>query len=188
MCGLIGLFSLILVIVEFRLMGVVSSRLGGMNMLLLLFITGWLGLQLIRIQQHKSAHLQAQLMQGQLDNPLLIAESMVKMFGGFLLLIPGPVSDLVGMVLQLPGVALFLARLIGNRIQLRPTFGGGQAPFGGGQSPFGSYSPFGQAQEDESDSSYTTHNATKSKRTHSGHTPSDQIIEVEGRVVDKQED
>ena len=188
MCGLIGLFSLILVVVEFRLMGVVSSRLGGMNMVLLIFITGWLGLQLIRIQQHKSAQLQAQLMQGQLDNPLLIAASMAKMFGGFLLLIPGPVSDITGMVLHLPGVALFLARLIGNRIQLRPTFGRGQSPFGGGQSPFGAYSPFGQAQEEESDSSYTKYNAKKGKRPHSGHTPSDQIIEVEGRVVDKKDD
>ena len=186
MCGLIGLFSLILVVLEIRLMGVVSSRLGGMNMLLLIFITGWLGLQLIRIQQHKSAQLQAQLMQGQLDNPLLIAESMVKMFGGFLLLIPGPVSDVTGMILQLPGVALIVARLIGNRIKLGPTFGGGQSPFGGAQSPFGGYSPFEQSPQDD-EPSYTQYRSKKSKRTQSGHTPSDQIIEVEGRVVDKKD-
>ena len=153
MCLIISLFTLLATLVEVKLLGLFASKLGTSNMWLLIISTALIGIHLIRDQRQLNAKLQARMMRGELSDPSELMLPIVSLLSGFLLLVPGPMTDFLGLAMLYPPVGqLVLKRLFKGGLQAAfanaqrrggfSSFGGGQSPFGGGQPPFGG-GPFG---------------------------------------------
>lgn len=214
MCFVIILSALITVFYDLRLLSIISSRYGGGVMMAVILFTGWYGLQVIRRNQDPEELMRwtAFSMSGDPQaRPEDALVPMVRIFAGFLMLIPGPVTDLIGFLLMSPIFARPLARRFMARggqqgVGGNPFGGMGGNPFGGTGNPFGGTggNPFGgmgghpftdmnqEASNDETSTSSENDNPIgrrRRKRNQPSARPQNQtIIDVSGEVISSKSD
>lgn len=124
---------------EIMMFGAVGSAVGVLLTLIGIFVTGMIGVSLLRSQGRRiTGSLQAQLARGEAPVASLAAGVSV-LVGAVLMLIPGYLTDAAGLVLFLPGIRTFVGALILTRIAARGSF------MMSGRMPFGTGAPFGRS-------------------------------------------
>ena len=131
----IPLFLLALPLLEIAGFVLVGRQIGVLPTLGLVIATGIAGTILLRHQGFGAmARIRAELDAGR-DPSRELAHGVMIMLAGILLLIPGFVTDILGILLFLPPVRDFAWRLLRSRIQVAGSFGsmtgGFQRPGGG---------------------------------------------------------
>ncbi|SHH96975.1 FxsA family protein [Ferrimonas marina] len=139
-------------IVEIYVLIQVGNAFGAMTTIALVLLTAAVGASLVRSQGLSTMmNVQQRLNQGELPGQQIV-EAMLLAVAGVLLVTPGFVTDLFGLLILTPATRAPIARYLMARMQLRVVHGGGMgAGFGGGfgagpqQPPFGDdrQSPFG---------------------------------------------
>jgi len=212
MCLVVVLGSIFTLFHDFRLLGLISARFGGGAMMALILFTGWLGLRVMRENQRPEQMMRwaSGAMSGGQPQPEDALIPLVAVFGGLLMLIPGPITDLIGFSLLSPTFARPLARRV---MSSRGAGGagpfagmGGAGPFGGmgGAGPFGGMGgagPFdgmggagplgGEAPHDDEEHEAQEQGAQGRRRKARGpeqrRAPGQTIIDVSGEVVSTRE-
>lgn len=130
----ISLLLLILVVFELYLLFLASKSFGLLKVLALIIITAVLGISYIKKQGLKTiTKVRERISSGKSPNSEFI-QGLLLAFGGVFLLIPGFISDLIGLVFALPFTRKQIAKYI----------------FGSFQSFFGRIFSFGEMRDDES--------------------------------------
>ncbi|MED4572421.1 FxsA family protein [Brevibacillus agri] len=109
-------FLIILFVVGFglELWGLITigSLIGGWNTVLLVILTGLLGAWLAKQQGVQVFRtLQFQLARGQMPTEMIIDGALI-LIGGILLLLPGFVSDVIGLIFLIPYTRMILRHLL----------------------------------------------------------------------------
>ncbi|MBG9564275.1 FxsA family protein [Brevibacillus agri] len=109
-------FLIILFVVGFglELWGLITigSLIGGWNTVLLVILTGLLGAWLAKQQGVQVFRtLQFQLARGQMPTETIIDGALI-LIGGILLLLPGFVSDVIGLIFLIPYTRMILRHLL----------------------------------------------------------------------------
>ncbi|KZE48798.1 exclusion suppressor FxsA [Brevibacillus parabrevis] len=109
-------FLVILLVIGFGLelwgLITVGSLIGGWNTVLLVIITGLLGAWLAKQQGVQVFRtLQFQLSRGQMPTETII-DGVLILVGGILLLLPGFVSDVIGLIFLIPYTRMMLRHLL----------------------------------------------------------------------------
>ncbi|MGN7471034.1 FxsA family protein [Brevibacillus sp. SAFN-007a] len=109
-------YLIILIVVGFGLelwgLITVGSLIGGWNTVLLVILTGLLGAWLAKQQGVQVLRtLQFQLSRGQMPTETII-DGVLILVGGMLLLLPGFVSDVIGLILLIPYTRMILRHLL----------------------------------------------------------------------------
>ena len=139
-----GLLIFIIVILwgwaEITAFIIISSEIGGLLAFIGVFLTAVVGLWLLRSQAaNVMANLRQQVTRG--EAPLaVVAESLSLLIGGILMLIPGYVTDGLGLLLFVPGLRTVVGLAIMSRLLKNARFRsfaetGGASVHGGGTSP-----------------------------------------------------
>ena len=102
---LIYLFIEVLVTIQ------VGSSIGGFNVFLEIVGTGFLGFVILYNFKNSIAQSMMELMQAKIDVKELIAHNLLSFLGAILLILPGVVSDVFGIILQLKFVTAPLGNL-----------------------------------------------------------------------------
>ena len=152
MCLIISLFLLLATFVEVELLSIIASELGASNMWLLLIGTGFIGWRLIGEQKFQQQKMQERMLRGELTDPGQMMRPLISLLSGILLIIPGPLTDLIGLAMLHPMIgqrvlqSLFKGGLQAMMKNAQGGFGGAGGPFGGAGGPFGGAGgPFGGA-------------------------------------------
>lgn len=136
------LIFILIPVVELSVLIRVGEALGSLTTVALVLFTAVVGVSLVR-SQGLSTLMQAQQKMAKGEAPTSeLVQGMMLAMAGVLLLIPGFVTDFIGLLLLTPITRKPLAALLLKRLQLRVV---GQGGFGAnfGQGPFGQ-GPFGQ--------------------------------------------
>ncbi|MBT1444212.1 FxsA family protein [Shewanella sp. JM162201] len=140
------LIFIVIPVVELWVLIRVGEVLGTWSTVALVLLTAVVGVSLVRSQGVSTLMAaQEKLSRGEAPTGELVEGIMLAM-AGVLLLIPGFVTDFIGLLLLSPFTRKPLAKLAFKRMQLKVVNGAGQGPFGQGpfgQGPFGQ-GPFGQ--------------------------------------------
>ena len=109
--------------VEFEAMAHVVDAIGGLLAFLGIFVTAIIGIHLLRTQSALvMAQFRADMAKGQL-NSTAIAASLSLLAGAILMLIPGYVTDMIGLLCFVPGlrtiIGAFLAQHFGRGMMAR---------------------------------------------------------------------
>ena len=150
---------------------IIGGEIGGLLTFIGVFLTAVVGLWLLRGQAaNVMANLKRQVTLG--EAPLTaVAESLSLLIGGILMLIPGYVTDGVGLLLFVPGLRRVVGLAIMNRLLKNARF---RSFAGTGNAGF--------------------HNAGQSAGDNTGHSPKwyrqqrDDVTIIEGEVEEKTED
>ena len=120
---------------EIEVFVALGSAAGVLLTLIGIFVTGMIGISLLRSQGRRiTGSLQAQLARGEAPVASL-ADGVSILFGAVLMLIPGYLTDSIGLVLFLPGIRTLIGALILKRISARGSvMMGGRMPVGRGMS------------------------------------------------------
>ena len=130
----IPLLLLSLVVFELYVLFLASKSLGSLKVLALIIITAVLGISYIKKQGLKTiTKVRERISSGKSPNSEFI-QGLLLAFGGVLLVIPGFISDLIGLVFALPFTRKQIAKYI----------------LGSCQSFFGGMFLFGETRDDES--------------------------------------
>ncbi|ABL98750.1 FxsA family protein [Shewanella amazonensis] len=139
------LIFILIPVVELSVLIRVGEALGSLTTVALVLFTAVVGVSLVR-SQGLSTLMQAQQKMARGEAPTSeLVQGMMLAMAGVLLLIPGFVTDFIGLLLLTPITRKPLAALLLKRLQLKVVGQGGfgansQGPFG--QGPFGQ-GPFG---------------------------------------------
>ena len=152
MCLIISLSLLLATIIEVELLSLIADELGAGNMWLLLIGTAFIGWRLIGEQRAQQQKVQMLMMRGELTDPSQMMRPLISLLSGILLVIPGPLTDLIGLAMLHPVIgqkvlqSLFKGGLQAVMKNAQGGFGGAGGPFGGAGGPFGGAGgPFGGA-------------------------------------------
>lgn len=120
---------------EIEVFVALGSAAGVLLTLIGIFVTGMIGISLLRSQGRRiTESLQAQLARGEAPVASL-AGGMSILVGAVLMLIPGYLTDAIGLLLFLPGIRTVIGALILKRISARGSvMMGGGMPFASGMS------------------------------------------------------
>ena len=120
---------------EIEVFVALGSTAGVLLTLIGIFVTGMIGISLLRSQGRRiTGSLQAQLARGEAPVASL-ADGVSILVGAVLMLIPGYLTDAIGLLLFLPGIRTLIGALVLKRISARGgVMMGGRMPFGGGMS------------------------------------------------------
>ncbi|MDO6610647.1 FxsA family protein [Shewanella sp. 1_MG-2023] len=137
--------------IELSVLISVGDVFGPLNTVALVFLTAIVGVSLVRSQGLSTLmSVQSKLERGEAPGKEIV-EGMMLAAAGLLLLFPGFVTDLIGLLLLTPFTRSPIASYIFKRMQMRVVAGGG---FQGqaGQNPFGQQgfgqNPFDQGRND----------------------------------------
>lgn len=132
-------------VVELNVLIEVASSIGSWATVGLVLFTAIVGVSLVRSQGLSTLmSVQQKLANGEAPGQEIV-EGMMLAAAGVLLLIPGFVTDFIGLVLLTPLTRAPIAAFLYKRMQLRVVANGGFPPgFGGTQRPFGQSDPFNQ--------------------------------------------
>ena len=127
--------------IEFTAFIAIGGEIGALLTLLGIFVTAVVGLSLLKSQGRAvMANLQAQVTRG--EAPLRsVADSLSMLLGGILMLIPGYVTDAIGLLLFVPGIRTAAGFLLMQRLKNNARFtnfaaaGGGQGFHQAGTGP-----------------------------------------------------
>ena len=148
MLFILFLIFVLIPVVELSVLIRVGEALGTWTTVGLVLITAVVGVSLVRSQGLSTLmSVQQKLARGEAPGQEIV-EGMMLAMAGVLLLIPGFVTDFIGLLLLTPLTRTPIAAVIYKRMQLnvvaRGGFGG-QGPGGqGSQNPFGQQGPFDQ--------------------------------------------
>ncbi|MCL1113810.1 FxsA family protein [Shewanella basaltis] len=138
------LIFVLIPVVELNVLIEVASAIGSWTTVGLVLFTAVVGVSLVRSQGLSTLMtVQQKLARGEAPGQEIV-EGMMLAAAGVLLLIPGFVTDFIGLILLTPFTRAPIAKFLYKRMQLRMvTHGGFKAGFGPGQGPFGQSGPFG---------------------------------------------
>ncbi len=109
---------LLLPLIEIAVLILVGSSIGVLATIGLIIFTGFLGMVLLRIQGFAVlAKIRADMERGQTPDKSLADAAMIALAGVFLI-IPGFVSDIIGILLFLPPVRSMIRSAIGRRVTI----------------------------------------------------------------------
>ncbi|WP_137224920.1 MULTISPECIES: FxsA family protein [Shewanella] len=132
-------------VIELNVLIEVAGSIGSWATVGLVLFTAVVGVSLVRSQGLSTLmSVQEKLARGEAPGQEIV-EGMMLAAAGVLLLIPGFVTDFIGLVLLTPFTRAPIAAFLYKRMQLRVIANGGFPPgfgAGGGQSPFGQSGPF----------------------------------------------
>lgn len=122
-----ALYGLILFViygwVEFEAMAHMVDAIGGLLSFLGIFATAIIGIQLLRHQSQKvMASMRADMARGQFATTA-IASSLSVLLGAILMLIPGYVTDFMGLVCFIPGIRTIIGSFIAKHLASRTMSG-----------------------------------------------------------------
>lgn len=164
--------------VEFEAMAHVVDAIGGLLAFVGIFVTAAIGIHLLRSQ---SAIVMAQfrndMAKGQV-NSSAIASSVSLLFGAILMLIPGYVTDGLGLLCFIPGIRDIIGALIATRFRSGMMANASRFQKGGFQA--GGFSPFTDKQDDDTSQAHKS----QAHRSHRPSMPSDKDI-IEGEFEEK---
>ena len=110
------LLILLLPLIEIAVLILVGSSIGVLATIGLIVLTGFLGMALLRVQGLAAlAKIRAEMERGQAPDKSLADAAMIALAGVFLI-IPGFVSDVIGILLFLPPVRALIRSAIGRRV------------------------------------------------------------------------
>ncbi|WP_020615935.1 FxsA family protein [Paenibacillus daejeonensis] len=119
------LLLLLIPILEFWVITLVGSWIGGWPTFLLILGTALLGFVLIKLEGRKVwQEAQLQMQAGQIPG-LSLLDGLCILIGGILLIIPGFLSDIVGLALVIPFTRPYFRQHILNWLERRMRGGGG---------------------------------------------------------------
>lgn len=101
---LIYLFLEVLVTIQ------IGSSIGGLNVFVEILVTGFLGVVILYNFKNSIAQSMMELMQAKIDVKELVSHNLLSFLGAILLIMPGMVSDFIGIILQLK----FITAPLGN--------------------------------------------------------------------------
>lgn len=164
--------------VEFEAMAHVVDAIGGLLAFVGIFVTAAIGIHLLRSQ---SAIVMAQfrndMAKGQV-NSSAIASSVSLLFGALLMLIPGYVTDGLGLLCFIPGIRDIIGALIATRFRSSMMANASRFQKGGFQAggfQAGGSSPFADKHDDDTPHPHKSHRPSM---------PSDKDI-IEGEFEEK---
>ncbi len=109
---------LLLPLIEIAVLILVGSSIGVLPTIGLIILTGFLGMALLRIQGFAVlSKMRAEMERGQTPDKSLADAAMIALAGMFLI-IPGFVSDIIGILLFLPPVRALIRSAIGKRVTI----------------------------------------------------------------------
>ena len=183
------LIFVLIPVVELNVLIEVASAIGSWTTVGLVLFTAVVGVSLVRSQGLSTLMtVQQKLARGEAPGQEIV-EGMMLAAAGVLLLIPGFVTDFIGLILLTPFTRAPIAKFLYKRMQLRMvTHGGFKAGFGPGQGPFGQSGPFGGQNPFEQNGNTITVKVDMPKRHHWDsqgselviHMPSDIRMNFEG--------
>jgi len=154
-----ALYGLILFViygwVEFEAMAVMVDAIGGLLSFLGIFATAIIGIQLLRSQSAQiMGSFRNQLAKGELNSDA-ITSSLSLLLGAILMLLPGYVTDFLGVLCFVPGLRVIIGRFLAGRMARRKGSAFSAGPFGNNNA----FEDFMKArqQADEQPKSNTTH-------------------------------
>ena len=104
--------------VEFETLIFIGSEIGGLASFLGIFVTAFIGMWLLRSQGRAVlARWQANLTRGEVETASL-ASGLSLLVGALLMLLPGYVSDAMGILCFIPGLRFLIGRALLARFQL----------------------------------------------------------------------
>jgi len=128
-------------VIELNVLIEVASSIGSWTTVALVLFTAVVGVSLVRSQGLSTLmSVQQKLARGEAPGQEIV-EGMMLAAAGVLLLIPGFVTDFIGLILLTPLTRSPIAAFLYKRMQLRVVANGGFKPGFGGQSPFGQSGP-----------------------------------------------
>lgn len=104
--------------IEFEALIYIGSEIGGLASFLGIFVTAFIGMWLLRSQGRAVlAHWQNNLTRGELEATSL-ASGLSLLLGGLLMLLPGYVTDAIGILCFVPGLRTVIGGIILSRFQI----------------------------------------------------------------------
>ena len=133
-----ALYGLILFViygwVEFEAMAVVVDAIGGLLGFLGIFATAIIGIQLLRSQSAQiMGSFRSQLAKGELNSDA-IASSLSLLLGAILMLLPGYVTDFMGLLCFVPGLRVIIGRFLAGKMASRQGASFSAGPFANNSS------------------------------------------------------
>jgi UPF0716 protein FxsA len=117
------LVVLVTAVAELALLFYLADWLGWLSALLLVLITGAVGIVLLRMQNWQaSRRIRRDLKQGHLPTEALF-DTVLLLLAGVLLIVPGPLTDALGVLLVIPRTRRVVKRRIVERIRSRFALG-----------------------------------------------------------------
>ena len=185
-----GFLILIVIILwiwaEIAAFSAIGGEIGGLLTFLGIFVTAMIGISLLKRQSAKvMANLRAQVTRGKA--PVApVAQSLSLLVGGVLMLIPGYVSDAIGLLMFVPGLSTIFGLAIMHRLVQSVRFrsfiqpGNAGASFSGGSFSDGPFSggPFSGGKQGQNGPNFTDPNT---EFNWSGRTDDDDSI-IEGEA------
>lgn len=117
------LVLLALPLIEIAVLIMVGSSIGVLATIGLVILTGILGMVLLRLQGFSVlSRIRSEMDRGQVPDKSLADAAMIALAALFLIL-PGFISDIIGIALFLPPVRAFIRAIIGKRVSIVRTSG-----------------------------------------------------------------
>jgi len=170
-------------VIELNVLIEVASSIGSWTTVALVLFTAVVGVSLVRSQGLSTLmSVQQKLARGEAPGQEIV-EGMMLAAAGVLLLIPGFVTDIIGLILLTPITRAPIAAFLYKRMQLRVVANGG---LGGGQSPFGQAGPFaGQKPFDQQGNTFDGDFEHKNERPRSHQI---EIVDTDDDIEDERHD
>jgi len=169
MCRLILLLIILIPAVELGLLIEVGGQIGGFETMALVVLTAAIGLHYVRVQ---GAFMPMRIQRGEIEPTQAALEGAILSVGALALLIPGFVTDFLGMICLLPPTRKLIGRAVLKRVLEKMTTEqpGQQMIFRVGMPPSSGTGDFESRREPTDDSIIVI----KPKKPSSAHSPPDE--------------
>ena len=118
--------------IEFEALILIGNEIGGLASFLGIFVTAFIGMWLLRTQgQAVMMRWQSNLNRGEIETDSL-ASGLSLLLGGFLMLLPGYVTDAIGILCFVPGVRFIIGNALLSRLHIAKVQNMFGARFAGG--------------------------------------------------------
>jgi len=104
--------------IEFEALILIGNEIGGLASFLGIFVTAFIGMWLLRAQGRAvMMRWQSNLNRGEIETDSL-ASGLSLLLGGFLMLLPGYVTDAIGILCFVPGVRFIIGNALLSRLHI----------------------------------------------------------------------
>ena len=104
--------------IEFEALILIGNEIGGLASFLGIFVTAFIGMWLLRTQGRAvMARWQSNLHKGEMETDSL-ASGLSLLLGGFLMLLPGYVTDAIGILCFVPGFRIIIGTALLSRLHI----------------------------------------------------------------------
>ena len=118
--------------IEFEALILIGNEIGGLASFLGIFVTAFIGMWLLRAQGRAvMMRWQSNLNRGEIETDSL-ASGLSLLLGGFLMLLPGYVTDAIGILCFVPGVRFIIGNALLSRLHIAKVQNMFGARFAGG--------------------------------------------------------